>query len=433
MNTKETAEEREEFAKKMEWLIIARFILYGLATIIAVMRILTGVDQFNLFFVYILAPIFILNSIYFLLTRKRLYLYPVAYISLIIDILFITIGVHFQGGLATAIFPINYLVLILVASVFISTKAGIIITTLSSITVTTLITLECLDILPPVNVKGITLAMYQEKGYVIVVLVTRVIFFYAAAIVSGYLSDRIKAQARQIREKEAQLIYAERMATAARIAGESAHEIKNPLAVIKAGLYYFRNILPENDDVQKTISMMDDAVQRAVNYFDDLLQFFRPSQIKRSKTNINEMIKKALYELPDGVLVNIEVQQELSHSLPDILADFEWLKQAIINLVKNAAEAMVKVRSGELRVKSEREGEFIKIIVSDTGKGIPEEDLNHIFDPFFTTKGKGTGLGLAICQRIVEAHDGEIEVASKMGEGTTFVVRLPALQQLANG
>ncbi|MEK7274358.1 MAG: ATP-binding protein, partial [Candidatus Desantisbacteria bacterium] len=269
------------------------------------------------------------------------------------------------------------------------------------------------------------LAMYQEKGYVIAVMITRVIFFYAAAIISGYLSDRIKMQARQIREKEAQLIYAERMATAARIAGESAHEIKNPLAVIKAGLYYLKYILPENNEAQQTIFKMDEAVQRAVAYFDDLLHFFRPPRLEKSRTNINEMIKKALDKLPDEVLANIEVQQELSSSLPDILADSERLGQVVINLIKNAAESMAGVRGKRLGIKCEQKGEFIKIIVSDTGKGIPEEDMDRIFDPFFTTKGKGTGLGLAICQRIIEAHDGRIEVASKMGEGTTFVVRLP--------
>ncbi|MDI6735050.1 MAG: ATP-binding protein [bacterium] len=93
--------------------------------------------------------------------------------------------------------------------------------------------------------------------------------------------------------------------------------------------------------------------------------------------------------------------------------------------VQIASEAMGEMKSGRLKVKSEKEGEFVNLSVSDTGKGIAEKDHKYIFDPFFTTKGKGTGLGLAICQRIVEAHKGEIEVKSAVGKETTFVVKLP--------
>ncbi|MDI6780702.1 MAG: ATP-binding protein, partial [bacterium] len=234
------------------------------------------------------------------------------------------------------------------------------------------------------------------------------------------------------KQMEKELIKTERLAAAVQIASEAAHEVKNPLTVIKTGLYYLGKILPEdNNEAKKTISQMDRATQRAVVYINDLLDFAKPIELKKSEVSINEMIKQALDELPAEIFSNIDVQQELASGLPGILADFNRLEQVVINLVKNATEAMGGVKSGELRVKSEREGEFVKIIVSDTGKGIAEEDLKRIFDPFFTTKGKGTGLGLAICQRIVEAHDGEIEVASKMGEGTTFVVRLPAVQQAA--
>ena len=85
---------------------------------------------------------------------------------------------------------------------------------------------------------------------------------------------------------------------------------------------------------------------------------------------------------------------------------------------------MGEVRSKKLEVRSEKEREFIKISISDTGRGVIGEDLQRIFDPFFTTKGKGTGLGLAICHRIIEAHKGEIEVKSEVGKGTTFVIKL---------
>ncbi len=239
-------------------------------------------------------------------------------------------------------------------------------------------------------------------------------------------NKQLQIEIEERKQMEKELIKAERLATVAQIASEAAHEVKNPLAVIKAGLYYLGKILPEdNNEARKTISQLDAATGRAVTYINDLLNFSRPPQLKPGKLNINEMIKKALDELPAEILSDIEVKQELASDLPDIAADFERLKQVVTNLVKNAAEAMGEVRSKKLEIRSKKEGEFVKLSISDTGKGIAEEDRKRIFDPFFTTKGKDTGLGLVICQRIVEAHHDEIEVASEVGKGTTFVVKLP--------
>ncbi|MDI6752524.1 MAG: histidine kinase dimerization/phospho-acceptor domain-containing protein, partial [bacterium] len=287
MKVKETIEEREEFATRMEWLIIARFILYGLATTIVIGRIFIESCPFDLIIVYITLSIIFLNFSYLFLTRKRLYLYAVAYVSLLIDILFITLGTHSQGGLAATIFPLNYIVIILGASILISKRAGIIIATVSSIAVVILVSLECLNLLPFASYKAIGLAMYQDKGYVMMIVISRVIFFYAVAIVSGYLADRIKGQAREIREKGQQLIYMERMAMAAKIAGESAHEIKNPLAVIKSGLYYLKRILPDNELAKRTISRMDGATQRAVTYINDLLNFSKPPMLNLKTVDLH--------------------------------------------------------------------------------------------------------------------------------------------------
>ncbi|MEK7275630.1 MAG: ATP-binding protein, partial [Candidatus Desantisbacteria bacterium] len=227
---------------------------------------------------------------------------------------------------------------------------------------------------------------------------------------------------RDITEKkriEEKLITAERLAAVAELAAEAVHEIKNPLQVILNGLYLLEQVIPADvPSASQIIPKMNNAVVRVTNFLDDMLHISKPPDLRKSKLNINEMIKKAMDELPAEIFFNIDVQQELAGGLPDILADFKRLKQVVTNLVKNAAEAMGEVSGNRLVVRSEQEGDVIKIIVSDTGKGIPEEDLKHIFDPFFTTKGKGTGLGLAICQRIVEAHDGRIDVTSKMGEGT---------------
>lgn len=229
---------------------------------------------------------------------------------------------------------------------------------------------------------------------------------------------------KQMQEK---LIEAEKLAAASLIASEAAHEIKNPLAVIKTGLYYLKRILPEGaEEAQKNIRMLDNAVERATIYINDLLNFSKPPVLNLMPVEINELLEKSLKELPQEILAGIEINKDFETNLPQIMADPERLKQVFVNIIKNAAEAMEgkgKLRIANCRLQIEGK-EFIQITFEDTGRGIPKKDVQYIFDPFFTTKGKGTGLGLAICQRIIEAHKGEIEVISKIGEGATFIIKM---------
>ncbi|MFH1898126.1 MAG: ATP-binding protein [Candidatus Desantisbacteria bacterium] len=333
--------------------------------------------------------------------------------------------------MAGVIFPLNYLIVIIGASIIISLRAGVIITTVASILFSLLISLEYLNILPPVPLMGIGTVLYHSKSYVIAAVVSKIIFFYGIAIVIGYYSDRLKRQTKEIREKRDALICAERMAMAAKIAGESAHEIKNPLAVIKFGLYYLGRILPENNEAQKTISQMDNAAERAITYINNLLNFSRPPVLALKMVDVHKVIEDALNELPQEILDGIEIVKDFALDVPLLNVDPDKLGQVVTNLVKNAVEAMTEVERKKLTVGTDlcvcpdKEGNFIKILVKDIGKGIPEQDLKRVFDPFFTTKGKSTGLGLAICQRIIEAHKGEIKVTSEKGKGTTFVVKLP--------
>ncbi|MFH1563301.1 MAG: ATP-binding protein [Nitrospirota bacterium] len=243
------------------------------------------------------------------------------------------------------------------------------------------------------------------------------------------LEDEIKERKRAEQELKAtqnKLIQLEKVAAVSQIASEAAHEIKNPLAVIKAGLYYLKKILPEDDEAQKTLSQMDNATRRATTYINDLLNFSRPPVLALKPVDVHKIIEDSINELLEEILAGIEIEKDFAPDVPLLNADADRLKQVFANLIKNGAEAMgEKVESRKLKVESGKDGEFVKISISDTGKGISEEDLNHIFDPFFTTKGKGTGLELAICQRIIEAHKGEIEVKSAVGKGTIFVVKLP--------
>jgi len=241
-----------------------------------------------------------------------------------------------------------------------------------------------------------------------------------------HLAELVAERTNELKATQDKLIQSEKLAAAAQIASEAAHEVKNPLTVITAGIYYLNQILPkEKENVQNTLLQMENATKRATTYINDLLNFSKPPVLQLRQVEINEAIEQAIEEMPQEILLDIELIKNLEADLPQINADLDRLKQVFTNLIKNASEAMLAVRDKKLKMKSEKGKGIIKITISDTGKGIPEKEIDYIFDPFFTTKDKGTGLGLAICQRVIEAHQGKIEVESNVGEGTTFIIEFP--------
>ncbi len=140
--------------------------------------------------------------------------------------------------------------------------------------------------------------------------------------------------------------------------------------------------------------------------------------------NLNEIVESCLSMVRHQPLFhNIKIIKKLTQSLPLIMADVRQIHQIVINIILNAQEAMPD--NGILTISSHAHNGFVEIEFTDTGCGISEEDMDRLFDPFFTTKEEGTGLGLAVSYGIIEAHHGSIEVKSRLGEGTTVMVKLP--------
>jgi signal transduction histidine kinase len=182
-----------------------------------------------------------------------------------------------------------------------------------------------------------------------------------------------------------------------------------------------------------------DEVNRLNTVVTEFLEYSRPLRSAFSAVSINDVLSKTLkllqgHELP----ANVQVEWDLAADLPQVTCDADQLKQVFINLALNAVQAMPsggtltiltrRPRAGEWRFQDEVPraiGDQVEIRVIDTGEGISEDVRSHIFVPFYTTKKKGTGLGLAICQRIIKNHGGSIEVESRAGEGTAFIIRLP--------
>ncbi|MEW6333567.1 MAG: PAS domain S-box protein [Thermodesulfobacteriota bacterium] len=233
---------------------------------------------------------------------------------------------------------------------------------------------------------------------------------------------------RKFQETHLQLISSEKLASLGKLAAGIAHEINNPLGGILIYSSLMLEDLPENDAKRQDLARIVQEAGRCKEIVKSLLEFARQSEPKMEPVDINRAITEGLFFLENQALFhNIRIIKKLSPSIPFALGNAGQLKQVFMNIIVNAAEAMHGAGTLTICSSYDPAPKSITITFTDTGEGIPEENLSRIFDPFFTTKeiGKGTGLGLSTSYGIIEAHGSKIEVKSKVGEGTTFTISLP--------
>ncbi|MGB9613550.1 MAG: ATP-binding protein, partial [Candidatus Margulisiibacteriota bacterium] len=220
------------------------------------------------------------------------------------------------------------------------------------------------------------------------------------------------------------LLQAEKLAALGTISAGMAHEIKNPLASIKALTQVLLENITDQEFVQKYLDIVPRQVDRINQTVEDLLAFGRPKELVMEEVKIDQLLTQVLRLVENQCRKsNIEIVKEF-HEVSSIKADKEKISQVFMNMVLNAMQAMPQGGKIWIGVR-EANAKEIEIEISDTGVGIPEDQITKIFDPFFTTKDKGTGMGLALTYRIVKEHGGRIEVESELNAGTTFKIFLP--------
>jgi signal transduction histidine kinase len=239
----------------------------------------------------------------------------------------------------------------------------------------------------------------------------------------------------------------DRLAALGQMAAGLAHEVKNPLGAIKGAAQLLGE--PErggepSESEREFLTIILEEVERLDRVVGSVLDYARPSRGDIGVTDLNAVVTSTLKVLASSREDAGVVSTRLGKDLPVARADAEWVRQVLINLVMNAMEAAEG--KGQVTVTTRARPtwhgdpggqasgrEFVEIAVRDEGPGIPDHAMQSLFVPFFTTKAKGTGLGLAISQRMVEEMGGRIEVASQVGEGTTFVVVLPVASETGSG
>jgi PAS domain S-box-containing protein len=229
-----------------------------------------------------------------------------------------------------------------------------------------------------------------------------------------------------LKELEHRIIHAEKLASMGRFAASVAHEINNPLTAVVsyADALLARSISTENPDREKLRKILD-GCERILRFTRQLVSYARPSPDRLERVELNTLLDTAL-SYCDHVLSHYGIAVEKEYqAVPEVLAIKGNLAQVFVNLITNACQAMQP--GGSLHLSTTREGVDAVIRVTDNGKGMDLQTVERVFEPFFTTKpdGVGSGLGLCIAQNIVESHGGKIDVESSIGNGTTFVIRLP--------
>ena len=415
----------------------------------------------------IVAGVIISGGTYWLVKMGRVkaagYFFVIGF--LLEDTIIITMFGGYTGPLS-----ITYLFPILAAGIVIGINASFVVATLASVLYLSLIGIERTHLIPQL--------IPSEPGSIIPYLTvgTVVIFFYLTAFLSWFAASRLnralqavrsyatelakaneqlqvseeelrvaneelqageeelratneelQAANEELKEAQEQLIRSEKLAVIGQLAGAVGHELRNPLGAIKNATYYIKGKLDRSElgqrepRVTEFLDIINDEITASNKIINDLLGFSRTRKPSVVPTRIEKVIDDTLSLIP--LPENIELDRKPGTGLPEVKIDPDQIQQVLANVITNAVEAMPE--GGRLTITASEVEKFLEMKITDTGSGIAPEIAGKIFDPLFTTKAKGIGLGLAVCKSIIERHEGNIEVNSEVGKGTTFTIRIP--------
>jgi signal transduction histidine kinase len=243
------------------------------------------------------------------------------------------------------------------------------------------------------------------------------------------LEMRVQEKTLELQKVQEEIVQTEKMSTLGYISAGMAHEIRNPLNSIGLYVQLLKGGLDDPERVE-FLEKIEMEVRRIDGILRKLMDAVKWPRYHLQQVSITKVIDSLLDLFQSRVKMHdIRVERDYRVTPPAILADAAEIEQIFSNLLANAIEEMTE--GGILSVVLDREDDTVHIFVTDTGKGIPQEDLQRIFDPFFTTKNTGTGLGLSVVLRIIRTYNGKIEVISEEGKGTTFSVSLPLHAQVS--
>jgi len=271
---------------------------------------------------------------------------------------------------------------------------------------------------------------------IIIIVLSLLAIVMVTVFMTRLFISRLREADNKIDAMNAKLMHSDKLAALGKMGASVAHEINNPLVVVMQKIGWMEDLLEEEDlqktknleEYKKTISKIDHHLERIRKVVHNMLGYARRMEPRFEAVDINETLDQTIDLLENYALVNnINIQTDLSSSLPIIANDQAQLQQVFLNLISNAIDAISK--DGLIEIESRSTDSHIVVTISDDGPGIPKDQQSKVFEPFFTTKEteKGTGLGLWISYDIMEKMGGTIMFENKMGEGSVFTVKIPVV------
>jgi signal transduction histidine kinase len=241
------------------------------------------------------------------------------------------------------------------------------------------------------------------------------------------LARELNSMARAVEERERELVRSERLAAVGKMAAMITHEVRNPLSSIGLNTELLEDEVENNDEARKLVRAIHHEVDRLTQITEEYLSFARLPKPKTAPEAVNTLVGDlAAFVRADLAAKQVKLDVNLASGDPIALVDAAQIRQCLINLVRNATEAVAGQGGGTVTLRTRRAADRVLIEVEDDGTGIAPDVLPRLFDPFFSTKDGGNGLGLALTQQIVKDHGGDLAVQSTLGRGTTFTVSVPA-------
>ena len=351
-------------------------------------------------------------------------------IVLCISLLAITLlhnVVHFEGPLSLNVYQRLYYIPIVLSAYWFGLRGALIVSVLSTL-----------------SYPHHGHYHWPDKPFYTMNQYAEMMMFNIIGIVTGILSDletrqrkryeatsiELKKAYEQLQDSFEKVRKADRLSALGELSAGMAHEIRNPLGSIKGGIDIIEEEFDKSSKKYEFIGIIKKEIARLDRIISEFLTYARPRPPHKSLNSINNILKSVnMLIQEEAKRQKITINMDLAHDLPDIMMDGEQIKQALLNIILNAIQAIQS--EGEIFIQS-RSGEKKALVsIRDKGKGMSEEELNRIFDPFFTTKEEGTGLGLSITIQIIKAHGGDIEVRSPEEGGCEFTISLP-LREVAD-